>query len=584
MRRPQSAFGLAAVMSSLLVVTLFAAPADAARAPVEIAAAPTYDASSRCTVWGSQYVPPKTIRVLRSKRTDTPKSVAGTVQEVDFFDYVATTMAIEWPEHYPAETLRAGAVATKQFAWYYILNWRGGTKWVDGKRVCYDVVDSTIDQAFYPEKYGVGKPDGPGPKILAALDATWDISVRKYKTTTRSSRFFLTGYRAGASTVCGADATGFKLFHHSTKQCGKDGLKWRQILRLYLKPNLEIVEPGRHDVIGTKHGDASAMVRNESAQWVAHVWTPGRSGPEPGSTAGIKLASADLVGYHSADVNGDGDDDLVWLKKTGAKTGRIKVAISNGTNYGDDQVWWEGSTVVPLDGAKLLSGDFNADGRTDVGILGKGDSADKSRLFVLRRRGYNNSEKYGDPEQWWSGSQDISKVKDAWAGDLSGDGRADLIIRQNIDSGGVKVKTAVTQSPLPGGTQKMNALKIRFESTSLDAAKVKMIPADANRDGREDLLLLIGGSGQAKIERLQGQLLGGFKRVKVWTAPKSDPIPVEKTRLGAADIDFDGRTDLVVYSKKNDKTRIRVLRTRYDKMLQGPSWQESFSWGGVRPY
>ena len=95
MRRPQSAFGLAAVMSSLLVVTLFSAPVDAARAPAASPPVSTYDASRKCTVWNSQLKPPKTIRVLRSKRDQTPWKVAGTVQEVDFFDYVATTMAVE---------------------------------------------------------------------------------------------------------------------------------------------------------------------------------------------------------------------------------------------------------------------------------------------------------------------------------------------------------------------------------------------------------------------------------------------------------------------------------------------------------
>ena len=104
----------------------------------------------------------------------------GTVQEVDFHDYVATTMAAEWPEHYPLETLKAGAVATKQFAWYYVIHPRGGTVKVDGERVCYDVVDTTVDQYYYPERHGVGKPAGPGPKILAALDETWDVSVRKF--------------------------------------------------------------------------------------------------------------------------------------------------------------------------------------------------------------------------------------------------------------------------------------------------------------------------------------------------------------------------------------------------------------------
>ena len=125
---------------------------------------------------------------------------------------------------------------------------------------------------------------------------------------------------------------------------------------------------------------------------------------------------------------------------------------------------------------------------------------------------------------------------------------------------------------------------LRVDARSI-AAKVKMIAADANRDGREDVLMLIGGGGRAKVERLQGQTAGGFKRVKVWTAPKSDPIPVEKTRLGAADIDYDGRTDLVLYSRARQRsTRIRVLKTRYDKMLQGPDWKVGLDWSDVRPY
>jgi hypothetical protein len=110
-----------------------------------------------------------------------------------------------------------------------------------------------------------------------------------------------------------------------------------------------------------------------------------------------------------------------------------------------------------------------------------------------------------------------------------------------------------------------------------------MTTADANRDGREDVLMLIGG-GRATVERLQGQLKGGFKRVRVWTAPTSDPIPVRRTRLGAADVDYDGITDLVLYSKDGGKTRIRVLKTRYDRMAQGPDWKVSMPWEDIRPY
>ena len=110
-------------------------------------------------------------------------------------------MAVEWPESYPLETLKAGAVATKQFAWYHVIHPRGGlVDLPDGTQACYDVVDTTVDQYYYPEKYGVGLPDGPGRKIMAALDETWDVTVRKYSPASQSSRFFLTGYRAGTST------------------------------------------------------------------------------------------------------------------------------------------------------------------------------------------------------------------------------------------------------------------------------------------------------------------------------------------------------------------------------------------------
>jgi hypothetical protein len=42
MRRPQSAFGLVAVMASLLVVSVSAVPADAAVSPVVPETAPVY--------------------------------------------------------------------------------------------------------------------------------------------------------------------------------------------------------------------------------------------------------------------------------------------------------------------------------------------------------------------------------------------------------------------------------------------------------------------------------------------------------------------------------------------------------------
>ncbi len=547
----------------------------------------TFDATAKaCTAWGSTMTPPKTIKVLRTASTSPTAAVQGTVQTVDFYEYVATVMAAEWPERYPIETLKAGAIATKQFAWYHLLHYRGGVKWKDGVKQCYDVVDSTIDQWYRPEKFGPGQSLWPevGSKIRQAMDATWDQSLRKYSYASGSSRFFLTGYRAGSSSAaCGADATGYKLFHNSTRKCGYAGLKYREILRKYLNPRLEIVTPGANDVIGTKHGDASAIVRSPG-QRTARVWTPGQTPPESGSHAGISLSTNDLIGYTAGDMNGDGRQDLVWLKKTGTNSGRIKVALSDGVNYGPAQDWWSGSTIVPVNGSHLLVGDFHADGRDDVAIFGEGSSDGTSRMVVLRRKAFSNPSKFSDPVEWWSALQDFDKVASVWLADLSGDGRSDLVVRQNPELGGVRLKTAVTKSPLPSSGPRMDVYKTRWENKDYIPSKVKMAVVDANRSGREGMMLLVGGGGQAVVWRLLGAKLGGLKPRKLWTAPKSDPIPVEKTRLGSTDIDYDGRGDLVLFTARGTGTRIRLLKTRYDKMVQGPDWRVSIPWADVRPY
>jgi len=580
MRRPQSASGLAAVLASLFVVSLVAAPV-AAKSPAGRSHGQAWKRAAECTPWSSEFAPPPTIRVLRSQRDLVAPEVVGTVQEVDFRQYVATTMAVEWPESYPLETLKAGAVATKQFAWYHVIHPRGGVVDLpDGTQACYDVVDTTIDQYYYPEKYGVGLPDGPGRKIMAALDETWDVTVRKYLPASRASRFFLTGYRAGTSTVCGQDANGFKLYHRSTRACGLDGLRYREILRRYLSPSLEIVTAGRHDVVGSRHGDPAAMIRTPEGQQVAHVWPSGESAAGAGSRAGLRISGEDLVGFASGDVNDDGRDDLVWLLQTGPQTGQLRVALSDGSSYGGEQVWYDGAMLVALGGAKLLIGDFHADGRTDVAVLGRGESEGSAQLVVLKKK---PGDGFLRPARWWSGPQDMATMAAAWAGDLSGDGRADLILREHPESGGVRIKTAVTGSPLPPGQQRMGNLRSTYAS-ALDPAKVKMVPGDANRDGREDLLVLTARQGRARVDRLQGQALGAFKQVPVWVAPRADRVATEKTRLGAADVDYDGMTDLVLFSRDPAGTRIRVLLSAYDTMRPNLDLVEGLDWLSLRPY
>ena len=183
----------------------------------------TASAASVCTGWTSTRVPPTTIRVLRSSG-----SSKGYVQIVNFKTYVQVVLAAEWPPSWPTAALQTGAMAVKQYAWYYAMHWRGGT----AHSSCYDVSDGNNDQIYQPESRT------PSAAQLAAVDATWTTSA------TKRGAFLLMGYRSGVyPSACGVDADGYHLYQHSSLTCANNGMTLDQILHVYFDPGLAIWGP-----------------------------------------------------------------------------------------------------------------------------------------------------------------------------------------------------------------------------------------------------------------------------------------------------------------------------------------------------
>ena len=124
--------------------------------------------------------------------------------------------------------MRAGALAVKHYAWYFVLNWRGGA---NASGECFDVRDDTYDQVY--------DPSGPVyAKAAVAVDATWDLRVRK------DGAIFPTYYSAGSSgEACGANANGRRMYQWGTQACALDGLTARQIIKTYYYPKVRISRP-----------------------------------------------------------------------------------------------------------------------------------------------------------------------------------------------------------------------------------------------------------------------------------------------------------------------------------------------------
>jgi hypothetical protein len=539
------------------------------------------------TQWQDDLRPPPTIRV---KRTNGPD--AGTVETVDFWDYVATVLRAEFAtgDNKPPEWMRMGALAVKQYGWYYTMHWRGGRVSVtnpdDGTTTveCYDVLDNTIDQIYKPEKWNKNtlqwEPiNVPTLANYRAMAETWDISVRKWVPKKGVSKMFLTGYRAGRKRPCGTDATGFKIKQKSLRDCGNKGLTFEETLRQYFEPRLLEVDTRSHDALpdgGTWMGDLGLLDPGAgSTEWRLYPATEDGFGAPVTGTFGMAVSASGVGNVDSPsdqlDENGRyllpaGSDpallsDLIMLNGSRDKLLVARAAV----NGNGDGIGYDTPAAVDISGGsvdRLLVGDFNGDLLADAGLLrdaGNGTAV----LSVMLSRGDGT---FGAEQEWWSGPLHLTSDVFVAAGDVNGDGKADLITR---DAAGVyyiatspaSCSSFATWGVCPNasmGAAGLNDATTAF-SSSWPVSDVKNVVGDFDRDGRDDVIAVVKDGSGARIYGLHSQPDGTFAQQLLATL---DSVSWNNLSVAALNANSDGMADLALAQKADDgSTSLQWLRT-----------------------
>jgi LysM repeat protein len=147
--------------------------------------------------------PPQTIRVRITGQAVCDVNAPYTVVTMDFNTYVKNVLPNEWPHWWHGESLKAGAVAVKMYAWYWVA--RGG-KWSDA-----DVIDSTCDQRY--------RQGSSHPSTDRAVDDTWGFAL------TREGSLFETQHRN--SQACQPPTC---MRQSVTSELAREGYSWKEIL------------------------------------------------------------------------------------------------------------------------------------------------------------------------------------------------------------------------------------------------------------------------------------------------------------------------------------------------------------------
>ncbi|WP_146063594.1 FG-GAP-like repeat-containing protein [Streptomyces sp. SM11] len=134
----------------------------------------------------------------------------------------------------------------------------------------------------------------------------------------------------------------------------------------------------------------------------------------------------------SGDYNGDGKDDVAVLYNGGTSADGKQISslytfTSNGTDFNNPRKTWTTPGGFTWSASKVTSGDYNGDGKDDIGVLYNRGTTEagvhRSALFTFSSTGTD----FASPREVWTSTGSFSwAASQPVSGDFNNDGKADV--------------------------------------------------------------------------------------------------------------------------------------------------------------
>ncbi|MFD8499200.1 trypsin-like serine protease [Amycolatopsis sp. NPDC059657] len=221
--------------------------------------------------------------------------------------------------------------------------------------------------------------------------------------------------------------------------------------------------------------------------------------------------------FVSGDFNGDGRTDVAAGYGYDGAESKLFMWYATADGFSGPEVKWA-SAVGEFDAGRavFIAGDFNADGRADIAAAYGYDKA-ITGLFAWT----STADGLGPREQkWLSEENQLERTHASWfTGDFNADGRVD--IGAAYDSGGANTSLLAWHSNGTGLDPKVERLKM--PAGDIGVAQGKWTAGDFDGDGRTDVAVLYKfPNDRASIFTWHATAAGFDARVAGWESPEWD--------------------------------------------------------------
>jgi hypothetical protein len=239
----------------------------------------------------------------------------------------------------------------------------------------------------------------------------------------------------------------------------------------------------------------------------------------------------------TGDVNGDGQADIITAAGRG---GGPHVRVFDGRNFTEIAGFFAFEPTFTK-GIFVAAGDVNGDGRADVIVSTDGDAGETiSRVRIFSGVNFAPMGQFD-----FNGSTGLNAGIRVAAGDVNGDGRDDLILSASANAPPrVRVQDGISGAVLA------NFLAYSPAFTG----GVYVAGGDFDGDGRADIITGAGAGGGPHVRVFSGatgnELAGFFAYSPAFTGG---------VRVGSTDYNGDGRADIITAAGPGGGPHVRVL-------------------------